>query len=230
MKKLDVVGTALLARQFEGDNTPLIVNTSYGDIEEMTMDVFFRDEKTAPDFEWVMVDLAKGKTLDVGAGCGSHSLLLQSRNIDVTALEISEGACRVAKERGVQKTECKDYKLSSLRDFDTLTLVMNGIGVVGDVKGLGLALEKFESMLRINGQILFDTTDIAYLYDNHFPADKYYGEVSFQYEYKGAKGDWFNWLYLDLDTLKKIGRSKNWHVQVAYHDEDGHYVAIMKKR
>ena len=37
----------------------------------------------------MIVDMATGKTLDVGAGSGCHSLVLQEKGIDVTAIDIS---------------------------------------------------------------------------------------------------------------------------------------------
>lgn len=229
MKDRDVMGTALQACHFDGDRTPLAVNTSYGNPEEMTMDIFFRDKDNLPDFEWIMLDLAKGKTLDVGAGCGSHSLLLQEKNLEVIALEISEGACRVASDRGVEQIERNDYKLTSLKGFDTITMVMNGIGLVGNLTGFEKALNKFESMLNINGQILFDTTNIDYIYEGKIPVDKYYGEVSFQFEYKDVKGEWFDWLYLDIETIKRIGSANGWISQIVYDDREGHFVVKMKR-
>ena len=120
---------------------------------------------------------------------GSHSLALQQMGIDVTALDISPNAVAVAHQRGVNKTvhgNIFDYNASQ---FDTLLLLMNGIGFTGTLQGLQLFLQHTKTLLTPNGQMLFDSSDVAYLYKNNLkPMNKYYGEIEYQYQYKGKMG------------------------------------------
>jgi hypothetical protein len=174
-----------------------------------------------------MIDQARGKTMDLGAGCGSHSLLLQEKDLDVVAIEISPGAAEIAGRRGVYNIINEDFRNYHQDKFDTITMVMNGIGIVGSLNGLTTSLKKFKTMLNPGGQLLFDTTDISYL-DRKTTLGEYFGEVSFQFEYKGIKGEWFNWLYLDIATLKSICKSSGWKMQIIYQDEEDHFVVKLQ--
>jgi hypothetical protein len=60
--------------------------------------------------------------------------------------------------------------------------------------------------------------------------DHYFGEINYQYEYKGAKGTPFKWLYLDQKMLIKIAREENWVVQILFEDEDDQYLVRMEPR
>jgi SAM-dependent methyltransferase len=223
MSSPDIIGDALKSFHYHKDSTPLIVNTNYGDAEEMLPQSLYREKDAIPDYEWVMVDQARGKTLDIGAGCGSHSLLLQEKVLEVVAVEISSGAAEIARLRGVINIKNEDFKNYQHEKFDTITMVMNGIGVVGSLKGFTDSLQKFKTMLNPGGQLLFDTTDISYL-GRKTTSSEYFGEVSFQFEYKGSKGAWFNWLYLDITTLRSVCNSHGWKMQIIYQDEEDHFV------
>ena len=73
---------------FEEDETPLTT--------------LFRRYKAMPEIERKALDMATGRTLDVGAASGCHSLVLQKRGIDVTAIDISPLVVETMKDRGVQ--------------------------------------------------------------------------------------------------------------------------------
>lgn len=221
--KPDILGEALKAYHFQNDSTPLIVNNDYGDPETMPIESLYRKSDKIPDYEWVMVDLAFGKTLDIGSGCGSHTLLLQEKGLEVQGVEMSSGACEVAIERGVYSIINDDFRNLPEEKFDTLSLVMNGIGIVGSVQGLQESLTKFKKMLNPNGQVVFDTTDISYLKKKQ-KDNSYFGEVKFQFEYRNFKGDWFSWVYFDTKKLKEICNSMGWNMQVVFHEDDEHYV------
>ena len=81
-------------------------------------------------------------------------------------------------------------------------------------------------MLNPDGQLLFDSSDLSYLYQEvAFPASGYYGEVSFRYEYKGLKGSWFKWIYVDQQTLKSLAKKQGWIVEIVFEDDQDQYLA-----
>ena len=85
---------------------------------------------------------------------------------------------------------------------------MNGIGIAGTLEVCEAFLIHLKSLLRPEGQILVDSSDIVYMYQNDADSSfqipetgAYYGEGQFIMEYKGEKSSEFPWLYLDFKRL-----------------------------
>jgi SAM-dependent methyltransferase len=191
----------------------------------MPVEVFFRSEDEISELEEFALNLCSGKILDIGAGVGAHSLILQSRGFDVTALEISATACEIMKSRGVERI-INGNIFSDQKVYDTLLLLMNGIGLCGDIDGLSQLLPHLKKFLNTDGQIILDSSDISYLYSTgNFPTKDYYGEISYQYEYLSNKGDWFNWLYIDSDRLAAIAAENGLACEVLFEDDMDQYLA-----
>jgi len=229
----DVYGEALYDFQEKGELTePLLLHSSYGDIEEMPVEVFYREEDDIPEMEFIALSLCDGKVLDVGAGTGVHALYLQEKNFDVTALEVSEIACNIMRNRGVQQVKHEDFFKFHGEQYDTLLFLMNGIGIAGTLAGFKALLQHAKTLMTDRGQLLFDSSNIEYLYEEYHikRPDHYYGEISFQYEYKGQKGEPFKWLYIDQQTLIKIAREEGWVVQILFEDENDQYLVRMEPR
>ena len=194
--------------------------------EEMPVKVYFREAADMPELEWVALQQCKGKTMDIGAGAGSHALILQQMGFDVTALDISPKATAIMKERGVEKVLQKNFfELETTEGFDTLLLLMNGIGLAGTLDKLRLFFSKAQRLLRPGGRMIFDSTDIAYLYDGKpSKGPNYYGEILYQYEYKKQRSDWFKWLFIDRKTLKEIAGREGWKTELIFEDEWDQYL------
>jgi SAM-dependent methyltransferase len=223
---MDVFGKALSDFYTTGEADILVLHNSYGETEEMPVDLFFREEADMPFMELKAIELCKGKILDVGAGAGSHSLLLQDIGKDVTALDISEDAVSLMLKRGVENAITGDIFSMTFTGYDTLLFLMNGIGLTGTLPGLKQFLAGAHSLINEGGQILFDSSDISYLYEGiEQPAGKFFGEVSYCYEYQGTKGEWFNWVYLDQKTLKDIALQTGWQVEIIDEDDEDQYLA-----
>ena len=228
---MDVFGKSLLDYHHRELNSKLWLYNNYGPPEEMPVDVFFRPEDEMPELELVAMNLAAGKILDIGAGVGSHALALQNRGADVTALEISAAACEIMKARGINHVVNADIFSFKDERFDTLLLLMNGIGLTGTLAGLRKFLEYAKLLLNPGGCMIFDSSDISYLYEDiPLPADRYFGEIAYRYEYKGQFGDWFNWLYIDQDLLRKIAVSEGWTTEVLFEDEMDQYLVRLRLR
>lgn len=229
----DVYGEALSDFQQNGTlPSPLFLHSTYGDIEEMPIEVFFRDEEDLPELELIALSLCDGHVLDIGAGVGAHALYLQNRDFDVTALEISVTACAIMRQRGVERILQQDFFQLHGVQYDTLLMLMNGIGLVETIDGFRQFLQFAKNLLTDRGQLLFDSSDISYLYEQYrIPRpDHYFGEIGYQYEYKEQKGAPFKWLYLDQETLVKIAHEENWVVQILYEDDNDQYLARMEPR
>jgi ubiquinone/menaquinone biosynthesis C-methylase UbiE len=171
----------------------------------------FRGLEEMPICETSALEIAKGKVLDVGGGVGSHSLFLQAKGMDVTMMDISQGLCNVSEKRGVNQIICGDFfKHEFTEKYDTLLFMMNGIGIGGSFNFFKKTIEKAKEILNPGGQILFDSTDIAFCYQQEdgsviLPLNTdYHGFVKFRLKYKEQVDEWFNWAYYDSDKLKEL--------------------------
>jgi SAM-dependent methyltransferase len=207
---MDILGKAL--EEFHKGKTgyPLLSHSSLGETQELNPDYFFRDFNQMPDLEKHALSLATGNVLDVGCGAGSHSLVLQENGLEVTGLDNSEGAIRVALERGVQHAICEDIENFNSGSFQTILLLMNGAGLAGTLKQLPAFLSHLSHVLASGGQILLDSSDIIYVYESDedggvwVPGDlEYYGEVRYKWEYRGQTGPEFGWLFVDFNSLRE---------------------------
>lgn len=221
---VDVLGQAIFDYYHQLSSDALWIHNQYGPKEEMPVSTFFRYADDMPDLELFAISECMGKVLDIGAGAGSHALLLQDRGVDVAAFDISPLAVQIMQERGVKKAFEADIYTFHPGKFDTLLLLMNGIGLAGDLNGLRTLLNHLKSLLNPGGQILFDSSDINYLYEGNLPANKYYGEIAYQYQYKQLKTDWFKWLYIDEQTLMSIAAEIGFKADVLVEDEYDQYL------
>lgn len=232
----DLQGIAILDYFLGDQSAELLVESDCAGLERLPASIFFRDSKQLPDLEQYALSLCSGETLDIGAGAGSHSLILQQRGIAITAIDISPFAVAVMQQRGVQNALCMDALSIDTKEliaapFDTILMLMNGIGVVKDLTGLAVFLQEIKQLLKPNGQILIDSSDLSYLQewqDIHLGSlltkGESYGKVRYQMEYKSVKGPPFFWLFVDQHTLQEYAQQSGWWCQVIF-EEDSQYLA-----
>ena len=225
---LDILGEALLDYQ-QGKYTEDIKTFSSLDEEDsIPLPHFFRSYAKMPELEKKALKICKGKILDIGAGAGSHSLYLQKKGYQVTAIDISAGAIETCVLRGIKNTIHKNILNFSGTKFDTLLLLMNGIGIIEKLASLDKYFKHFKSLLNHTGQIILDSSDIIYMFEQDkdggywIPENStYYGEVEFTMQYKGNKSNPFGWLDLDYNTLKNAAEANNFNCELV--SEGNHY-------
>ena len=199
----DIIGQALLDYQNGNYSEDILTETNISEEDVLLLPYLFRGFSEMPSIEKKALELAKGKVLDVGCGAGSHSLYLQGKGLEVTAIDTSKGAIEVCKLRGV--SDVREIDLLDLKDgkFDTILLLMNGTGIFQKLELIDAYLQQLKSLLNPNGQILIDSSDLQYMYDSTaegailVPSDRYYGELEFVMKYKDESSKPFKWLYLD---------------------------------
>ncbi len=232
----DAMGTAIMDYHYGKGLAPLKVLSSMFDDDEMPVPYLFRKEKDMPEMERRAIKIASGKVLDIGAGAGCHSLALQERGFDVTAVELSPLSCEVMRERGVRNVVCGDVMSVDFgHKFDTILLLMNGIGIAGKIALLPKFLGRMKELLADGGQIITDSSDLKYIYENEDGSfdinlnGNYYGEVDFQMAYKGIKGEPFDWLYIDFPLLKSIASGEGLQCEKIMDGEHYDYLARLAK-
>lgn len=203
----DLFGKAILDFQTKNAPEPLITETTISDPDEMDVAYLFRNFDQMPAIEQKALQLATGRVLDVGCGAGSHSLYLQQQSKEVISIDISEKAIQACRLRSVAHPLKMDV-MEVTEKFDTILLLMNGTGIFETLKQSTSYLIKLKSLLNENGQILIDSSDIIYMFDEDedggkwIPSDNYYGELEFTITYKNETEDSFPWLYMDYNTLQ----------------------------
>lgn len=221
----DILGSAIADFHYGRSPGKLWVHDEHGPKVEMPVITYFRTKGNLPVLEEIALAECRGKVLDVGAGAGSHVLLLQDKGMDVTALEISPQSAAVMKDRGVKNVVNQDVFTYTACRYDTILLLMNGIGLAGNIAGLRSLLQHFKQLLQPGGQLLFDSSDVAYLYEEGIPqAGLYYGEITCCYEYKRRKTEWFTWLYIDPVTLQQIAVDEGWDYVLLFEDGDDQFL------
>lgn len=232
----DLMGRAIWDYFHNENPEDLQTETSISELDELPVKYLFRDFEEMNKIEKKALKLSHGKVLDIGAGAGSHSLYLQNdRNLDITALDISPKAIQVCQLRGIQKAVAQNMLEFSGETYDTILLLMNGTGIFQSLKVIDIYLKKLHSLLNKNGQILIDSTDILYMFDQDedggvlIPANGYYGELDYIVHYKGESEDPIKWLYLDFNTLKNAAENNSFTIEKVLQDEDSYLAKLTKK-
>jgi SAM-dependent methyltransferase len=197
---------------------------------------FYRPaEQPLPDLHSRALALCRGRVLDLGAGAGRHALELQSAGHEVVAIDVLPEAVEIMKDRGVIDARCGDVAAVEGDRFDTVVMLMHGIGVVGDIHGLGLLLERLPRILRPGGRLICDSADLASVLEQESPTlldeltapDRYLGEVTFGLRYGDLEGPDYPWLFIDPDRLEIIAGAAGYAVEVVARGDRGSYLAVL---
>ena len=228
----DLFGKAILDYQTNSSPENIITSTSISDEDEMEVAYLFRSFDGMPTLEQKALQLAKGRTLEVGCGAGSHGLYLQSeRNIDVHSIDISKNAIEACTLRGLKNTQVIDVLNIENEKYDTILLLMNGTGIFETLEKTAVYLQKLKSLLQPNGQILIDSSDIIYMFDEDedggkwIPSETYYGELTFTLQYKNETEAPFPWLYMDYNTLQNAAIANGLQCQLVLEGDHFDYLA-----
>ena len=234
----DPLGQALLAYQQGQPDATLRVLSSVADEEPLPARYFFRSLWEMPELERLALEECRGRVLDLGGGAGCHALELQSRGFEVKAIDVSAGAVRVMQARGVREVACHDLfdLVPETPRFDTLLMLMNGLGLVGTLAGLERFLHQAKTLLTPGGQILATSSDISYLYQDEEGAfvfdlnGPYYGEVAYTMHYGELASHSFPWLFADASLAQDYAEEAGYEVEFLGHDEQQQYLVRLTLR
>lgn len=233
----DAYGKGLIAWLDGNRKAKFNVWSDIAETDKWDISIFFREYEDMPLVEKEALKHCKGLTLDVGAGAGSHALYLQNQGLDVVALDLSQGATEVMMRRGVKKVTTRNFfDFHSNEKFDTLLMLMNGIGIVEKVSNLPNFFQKSKELLNPSGSIIVDSSNIIYMFEEEdgsalidLNAD-YYGEVTYRMDFGKMKGTKFNWLFIDFDTLSDYANRAGFSCNKIYEDEHYLFLAELKMK
>lgn len=215
----------------------LRVFSSQFDEDEIPADRLFRPYNEMPGLEQTALQMAKGNILDAGAGSGCHAIALQEMGKDVCAIDISPRSVEVMEKRGVKNVrQINLFDECFLETFDTILMLMNGSGIIGKLENMPAFFQKMKQLLRPGGCILMDSSDLRYLFedeDGSFLIDlagDYYGEIDYRMQYKNIKGESFDWLYIDFQTLSLYADEFGFKAELVKEGEHYDYLACLRAK
>lgn len=253
----DAIGTAVKDYYKYGRAKNIRVFSSHFDEDEIPTRHLFRKPKSMNKLERKALQLAHGHILDVGAGCGCHSLALQrysamnktlgttsdkniskyqKHNFSLKSIDVSPLCVEVMRLRGIKNAQLFNFFDIELKgQFDTILMLMNGIGIVQCIGNLPLFFKRLNKLLAPEGIVYFDSSDLRYLYeeeDGSFNINlngRYYGEIDYVMRYKDIESDPFNWLYIDFETLSYYAQLYGFKATKIMEGEHYDYLASLEK-
>lgn len=220
---------ALAAYRAGRRNASVIMTTDVGGEESVSAELFFRGLEDMPPVEQKAVELARGRVLDLGAGAGAHSVPLSQAGLSTTAVEVLPTAREILTERGIRDVRAGGLEsLEAGERFDTVLVLMNGLGLAGSLGGLERFLAALSARMAPGGQLLVDSTDPRAWGD---PDDgRYPGEVHMRLAFEGREGPPFPFLFVDPEALRDVADSLGLDAEVVAEDEDGRFLARLLAR
>lgn len=210
---------------------PIVVASDICDDDTIPVPYLFRSYDEMPKLERVALSHCSGRILDIGAGTGIHAKYLMDAGKTVEAIDISQGCVEYMNSLGIPAKQVNFFDLEA-GNYDTLLMLMNGIGIAGTLDRLDAFLLHAKKLVNPGGKIICDSTDIKYLYEDEDGSmwvdlsTAYYGNFRFQMHYKDHSTDWFDWLYVDYENLRQSAERTGWTIEQLFSDED-HYLAVL---
>jgi len=230
----DPLGQAILDFSNKKCTSNITVHSDICDDDTMPVEYLFRSFNEMPEIEQIALSHCKGNILEVGCGTGCHAKYLVSKNFNTYSIDTSRGAIEYITKNGLNGEKISFLDLKG-KIFDTLLILMNGLGLAGTLEGLPEFLNHAKSLLSDNGYIIADSSDIRYLYEDEEGGtwvdlnSQYLGEMQFQMEYESHKTEWFNWIYIDFETLSKIALDCGLIATKILENENFHYLVKLEK-
>lgn len=192
---------------------------------------WFEREKTA-------ITHAKGRVLDIGCAAGRHALFLQERGHKVLAIDNSPLAVRICRKRRVKNAKIVPVTQISyqLGLFDTILMLGNNFGLVGNLKRGQWLLRRFKRMTPSEGIIIagngFDinaSDTFRKQVERNIQQGKMAGEFSLRLQYKHYTSPLIHWLYTSKEDMCTILNGTGWYVDNFIEDGTGAFVGLLRK-
>ena len=225
------MGAAIMDYHRNGRAGTLRVFSSQFEEDEIPVADLFREFEDMPELERMALEMAQGRILDVGAGSGCHSLALKEMGKETVAIDISPLSVEVMTERGLDARLVNFYDAGFDEKFDTVLMLMNGTGIIGNLDNITGFFERIRELLNLGGSLLIDSSDLRYLFEEEDGslmidlADDYYGQLDYQMQYEDVQGEPFDWLYLDFNTLAYYAEEAGFKAEIVVEGEHYDYLA-----
>jgi SAM-dependent methyltransferase len=200
---------------------------------------YYSPYRTWPSRERRACRFARGRVLDVGAGAGRVALHFQERGHEVVAIDASAGAVDLCRRRGVRDARlCRIEDVDeSLGVFDTVVLYGNNLGLLSSRTKAPRILRRLDRITSDRARILGECLDP---YDGASPEHLAYhernrrrgrlgGQIRIRIRFRDVASDWFDYLFLSEDELRKLLVGTGWRLARMVRDDSPMYVAVLEK-
>jgi SAM-dependent methyltransferase len=190
----------------------------------MDASVYCSEPSSWPPAELAALKQVSGKVLDIGAGAGRHSLLLQHRGHEPTALDISPGAIEACRRRGIRQTfagTINDLIGAGEGPFDAMILMGNNLALLQTEARAAGFFDAMRTLLRPDGAVigtgidpyLTDEPDHLAYHEANRAAGRHAGQIRMRFRYRRLATDWFGILFLAPDELQTLAARSGWTVE-----------------
>ena len=183
--------------------------------------IYFSAPRSAVETE-ILSDTG-GVVLDAAAGPGSYSLYLEKRGAEVVAIDSSEGAIEVCRDRG-----CHDARVMDVRALDLEPGRFDAVILMGKTLGLGESPAEQEDLLRnlhgcskasgivvgtsIDPRQTEDPSHLAY-HEKNRRAGRPIGMVRIRLEYRETQGPWFSVWMMTPEEVQEMAIKTGWRIR-----------------
>jgi SAM-dependent methyltransferase len=237
--KHDAFGQAIWA-YFKGNDSYEIIERDDGYFDAtLGPNVYFSYYKDWPRHEKEAMKFVKGRVLDVGCGAGRHSLYLQKKGFDVVGIDNSPLAIKVCKLRGLRKAKLMSVTQVNFRpnSFDTIIMLGNNFGLLGNLKRAKWLLKRFHKMTSNKALIVaesndpYETKNQDHLWYHKFNRrrGRMPGQLRIRVRFGKSVGKWFDYLMVSRDEMAEILDGTGWKIRRIIGSKGSQYVAIIAK-
>jgi SAM-dependent methyltransferase len=238
----DAQGEQLLAQHERGAATAEIIerDDGYIDVGSKHGNYFEEYEQWSP-LEQRAVEFARGRVLDIGCGAGRHGLYLQQQGCDVTGIDVSPGAIKVCKARGLKKALTRpvsDIDKFAPAAFDTVIMLGNNFGLFGNALHARRLLKKLRRITSPDARIIAGTRNPYATADpNHLAyhrrnrqRGRMPGQIRMRIRFERAISPWFDYLFVSPDEMTRLLQNTDWRIDEFVGVGRPNYFAIIGKR
>lgn len=240
-KPADPYGAMLLEQLRSGEKLREIIEREDNYIDTASEPgLYISEYKNWSADERKAVSFAKGRVLDIGAGAGRHSLYLQGKSLEVTAIDNSAGAIKVCKARGIEKAMVRsiaDISRFKAGSFDTVLMMGNNFGLLGDPKTARARLADLDRVTSAEAVIIagsrnpYGTANKEHLryHKLNRMRGRMPGQITFRVRFGSLIGEWFDYLLVSPEEMEQVLEGSRWKVSRFIGNTKGNYFAIVEK-
>lgn len=234
----DVLGDALT----EPGQHPLLVERRDGHTSTADLAWWLGQPGARPPADFTALDhpaVTTARTvLDLGCCTGRHMRAFTgragSRGIRVAGIDSCPAAVAIAQSHGLDAHLADARTYTPPQPADAVLALGGGLGIAGTRDHVPAFLAHLATWLTPGGSIIASSVDWTATADQHHAwittattGGRYPGDVTLRLRHHTHTGPWFNWCWLDPDTLTTIAAQAGLHVTGIHRHSPAWYSACL---